>query len=90
MHGFPAVERGSQVWPDVERSGTQQGQKRQLLDFTLGMLRDDMRFSSRIIMSEKGCARWANPPIVFQGATEYKISSDNVYILGRRRRGCGL
>ena len=47
MHGFPAVELGSQVWPDVERGGTQQGQKRQLLDFTPGILRDDMRFLIR-------------------------------------------
>lgn len=31
-------------------------------------------------VSEKGCARRANPPIVFQGAIEYTISSDNVFL----------
>jgi NAD(P)-dependent dehydrogenase (short-subunit alcohol dehydrogenase family) len=47
LHGFPAVEPGSRVCPDVERGGTQQGQKRQFLDFTSGRLRDDMRFLIR-------------------------------------------
>lgn len=74
-----SVEPGSQAWPDIERGGTQQDQKRQLLDCTPGMRSDAMRFLIRIIVSDKGCARWANPPIVFQGATEYKISSDNVF-----------
>jgi hypothetical protein len=37
-------------------------------------------------VSEKGCAEWANSPIVFKGNTEYKILSDNVNIFGRALR----